>query len=237
MVILVASRDAWAIRPFITDDARVVGKGLVQLESWWRRDKDTMQVWALPAFGPTDWLELSAGGVVGAAHFQSSPAFAASLPLFQGKLLLRPATPNGVPGFAVATGFIPPLGAGAFKTAGVQYYGYLAATESLFDQERMLVHVNVGVAGQAFFAAEPRATMTWGVGSQVRLVAQLHAVVELFSGDPYAGSSGAAVQGGFRYIFSDTVQLDGTVGGEIVGDTPLPPWASSGIRIVSPKLF
>lgn len=54
-----------SVRPFITDDARVVGSRLAQLESWYRQDKETIQQWFLLAYGPTDWVELTFGGVIG----------------------------------------------------------------------------------------------------------------------------------------------------------------------------
>jgi len=59
------SHAAQRVRPFITDDARVVGNRLAQLESWYRQDKETIQQWFLLAYGPTEWLELTLGGVVG----------------------------------------------------------------------------------------------------------------------------------------------------------------------------
>jgi hypothetical protein len=37
------SHAAQRVRPFITDDARVVGNRLAQLESWYRQDKETIQ--------------------------------------------------------------------------------------------------------------------------------------------------------------------------------------------------
>jgi hypothetical protein len=232
------SRPAAAIRPFITDDARVVGRGHVQLESWWRRDSETMQVWAVPAVGPTDWLELSMGGVVGSSHRTGSPLFAVSAPLLQGKFLLKDATPNGIPGFAVAVGGIPPFGRGGFETDGLAYYGYLAVTESLFD-EGVLIHANVGAAG-AFLrenGKESRVQFTWGAGTQVRLVGDFHGVFEFFSGDPYAPTPGGAIQGGFRHIFNDHLQFDATCGAGVFGDTPLPFWMSSGVRLVTHELF
>ncbi|MFN3385220.1 MAG: hypothetical protein ACK42Y_01370 [Candidatus Thermochlorobacter sp.] len=38
------------VRPFITDDARVVGDRLAQLESWYRQDKESLQQWFLAAY-------------------------------------------------------------------------------------------------------------------------------------------------------------------------------------------
>jgi hypothetical protein len=43
---------ASAVRPFITDDARVVGFKLAQCESWLRLDMNAQQQWHMFAYGP-----------------------------------------------------------------------------------------------------------------------------------------------------------------------------------------
>jgi len=78
---------------------------------------------------------------------------------------------------------------------------------------------------------------TWGIGGQLRLLGDLHLVGEMFSGDPYVTGTGGAVQGGFRYLFTDNLQVDGTTGGGVFGDTVMPPWFSTGVRLVSNDLF
>jgi hypothetical protein len=52
---------ARAIRPFITDDARVVGARTLQLENWVVASGHAFEHWAVPAFGPTDYIELTVG--------------------------------------------------------------------------------------------------------------------------------------------------------------------------------
>jgi hypothetical protein len=47
------SFSTFAVRPFITDDARVVGWRLAQWESWARFDKHEGQWWHMAAYGPT----------------------------------------------------------------------------------------------------------------------------------------------------------------------------------------
>jgi hypothetical protein len=79
--------------------------------------------------------------------------------------------------------------------------------------------------------------VTWGLGTQIRAVGPLHGVAEIFSGDPYAESSGGAVQIGFRYILSDDIQFDATVGKGVWGDPPIALWGSAGVRLVTRKLW
>ena len=234
--VLFLASDAHAIRPFVTDDARVVGGKLVQLETWWRRDKDTFQHWGLFAIGPNDHIELTLGGVYGVSHIEQKPTWAFSMPVAQAKFLLKETRSNGWPGLALAGGILPPFGTGGFEAPGWSGFAYAALTESLFQQERLLVHANVGAFALGAKDYDPL-TLTWGVGAQLRTVAGFHLVGELFSGDPYVSNSGGATQLGFRYIFNDHIQLDATVGTGIFGVEKLPVWATSGIRIVSHKLW
>lgn len=236
MAVIALAPMASAIRPFITDDARVVGAKHLQLETWWRRDKDSLQHWALFAFGPNDHIELSLGGAYGFSNVSRKPGFAFSVPVAQAKFLQKDAEPNRFPGVALAAGVLPPVGTGGFEPPGWSGFGYVALTESLFDEERLLVHANIGATALVASGHAPF-SLNWGLGAQLRAVAGLHAVFEVFSGDPYASGGGGAIQGGFRYIFNDHIQLDATVGSGLFGAQKLPIWMTSGIRVVSHDLW
>lgn len=212
-----------AVRPFITDDARVVGDKLAQIESWVRVDNLTLQHWVLPAYGPTDWLELSLGGFHGSVDSQYSLVF----PLAQAKVLLRVAESNKPPGLAIAAGAIFNTGFGGFKLSEISPYSYVALTQNLLD-ERFLIHFNLGLVKTV-----DHFVTTWGLGSQIRLFGQFHNIAEVISGDPYAEKAkGGAAQIGFRQFVSNQVQFDGTYGVGIWGNPRLPSWFSLGIRWV-----
>ncbi len=236
--VLFVGSNAWAIRPFITDDARVVGKGHLQLESYWRRDRVSLQQWILPAIGPTDWLELTVGGVHGinGLGLRSDKRYALGGPVAQGKFLLREAIPNKPPGFALAAGALPPLGTGGYEAPGWSAFSYLAMTQAFIKEDDLLFHANVGVSAISAPGFAP-AKLTWGLGMQAETVYNFHLIGEIFSGDPYSAGAGAAYQVGFRIIFNDHLQLDGTYGAGFGGDTPLAPFFSSGVRIVSHPLW
>jgi hypothetical protein len=232
---------ARAIRPFVTDDARVVGGGLGQVESWLRADRLALQHWVLLALGPVEPLELTVGGVHGAGFRRRGTAYvgteyAGAGPLVQVKALILEGKPDRYPSVAASAGLIPALGSEGFAPGSLAGYGYAAVTQSFGKNDRVLLHGNVGFyvsSGARDTAISP----TWGVGAQVRAFAGLHPVGELFSGDPYAASAGGAFQVGFRYIFNDTVQMDSTVGRGIWGSPPLPLWGTAGIRVVTPRLW
>ena len=62
LALVLAAPPAAAVRPFITDDARVVGGRTLQLETWVRADREAFQHWVLVGFGPVGPVELTLGG-------------------------------------------------------------------------------------------------------------------------------------------------------------------------------
>ena len=88
------------VRPFITDDARVVGDRLAQLESWVRIDKHAWQHWNLVAYGPNKRVELTTGLVYGIDQPNETGGnhFSYALPLVQAKFLFNEYKPTACQG-------------------------------------------------------------------------------------------------------------------------------------------
>lgn len=238
LAVVMAPKTASEIRPFITDDAHVVGKGHVQLETYWRRDRLSLQHWMLPAVGPTDWLELTLGGVHGLGQLRAypdRPTYAVGGPLAR-KFLIHESIPSKPPGVALVVGGLTPAGTGGFQAPGWSGFSYLAVTQAFIKEDDFLIHANVGVSTVSAPGLDP-AKVTWGIGTQVETVFNFHLIGEVFSGDPYVQGAGGAYQAGFRIIFNEHLQLDGTWGGGLWGDSVTPVWFSSGIRFVSHELF
>jgi hypothetical protein len=220
------------VRPFITDDARVVGRKLAQIETWFRLDKESAQQWLMLAYGPTSKLEISIGGVAGAeTESDGERRFAYALPLVQAKFLFREYHSNQAPGVGMVIGSFLPNGRGSFKPQGYGTFGFLTLTQAFGEGERLLLHANTGLNYLHIDGAND-VLLTWGVGSQLRTLGGFHLVGELFSGDPYVPGTGTAYQAGFRHFFSDLLQIDMTFGKGIAGMNPLPFWVSGGVRIV-----
>ena len=60
---------AFAARPMMTDDARIVDPQSCQLESWTKVYERHNEFWALPACNPFGFFELTVGGSkIGRAH-------------------------------------------------------------------------------------------------------------------------------------------------------------------------
>ena len=228
---LFGASPAEAVRPFITDDARVVGRRQAQLESWIRGDRAALQHWSLISYGPIEPLELTIGTVHGVTY-DHGRNYSIAGPLMQVKYLLRKPSAGSWPGVAVSAGAFAPAGNGAFKPHGWDSFAYAAVTESLTEGDGVLIHGNAGFVNSSIGGRKA----TWGIGSQVRVRGGLHVVSEVFSGDPYAASSGLAFQAGFRHFVSDYIQIDATIGSGMTGQPRLPVWGTVGIRLVTAPL-
>ena len=225
------------VRPFITDDARVVGERLAQLETWVRFDKEAGQHWILGAYGPNKKLELTAGGVFGyQVDHDSKKTFSYALPLLQAKILFKEYKPNKAPGFGMVLGTFLPVGQGAFKPAGYGTFGYLTVSQCFGEGDKFLFHGNLG-GNYLHVDGSNNLISTWGLGTQIKAYKGMHLVGEIFSGDPYIPGTGTSWQAGYRYFFSDLVQIDMTVGNGIAGDVIMPFWYTAGIRIVTEKFL
>lgn len=225
---------AQAVRPFITDDARVVGFRLAQWESWLRIDQHSGQQWHMLAYGPNKRLELTAGAVFGydRPNFEQRADFSYAMPLLQGKYLFREYGPGDWPGLALVAGTFLPGGRGAFVPPGYGAFSFLIVSQCFGEKEDVLLHLNLG-QNYLFINQENVWQSTWGLGAQVRAYKGFHLVGEIFSGDPYIPGTGLAYQAGFRHFVSDYFQFDATIGKGLRGDVSLPFWGSVGVRLVT----
>ncbi len=230
---LLQAQTRWnAVRPFITDDARVVGGGLSQLESWTRFTSGSSELWLMGAMGPTPELELSVGGVTGIVSDAGQNSISFALPLIQAKYLFNSYGPGELPGIAAVLGTFLPFGSGELMAPSYGTFGFATISQCFGELEDLLLHLNLGINILFPSNAEVSWLSTWGVGMQLRTYSGFHLVGEIFSGDPYVPGSGVSWQGGFRHFFSDNLQIDGTIGKGISGENILPLWVSAGIRIV-----
>jgi len=71
-VLLLLSQQAFAARPFVTDDARLTTAGSCQVEAWTRVYQHSHELWALPACNPWGNFELTFGGSLAKVDSQNS---------------------------------------------------------------------------------------------------------------------------------------------------------------------
>lgn len=233
LLTLCTPHPAMAVRPFVTDDAAVVGANLLLLETSLRSDKTRLENLNLLAYGPTERLELTVGFIDGflSEAQDATGKFSLGGPLAQVKYLFKEPARNGLPGIAAVVGFNTPYGTNNFGNASWGEFAYLAVTESLGKNDRVMIHGNIGAAYGKPEDAWKTIT-TWGIGTQIRLIGGLHSVAEIFSGDPYSQMSGQAFQVGLRYFISRNVQVDATVGSGIGGNSAIDTWAGCGLRMI-----
>jgi hypothetical protein len=180
------------VRPFITDDSRVVGDRLAQLESWVRFDKEAGQHWILGAYGPNKKLELTLGGVYGyQVENESKKTMSYALPLLQAKFLFKEYQPNKAPGVGMVVGTFLPVGQGTFKPAGYGTFGFLTISQCLGEGEKFLFHGNFG-GNYLHVDGSNNLISTWGLGTQIKAYKGIHLVAEVFSGDPYIPGTGTS---------------------------------------------
>ena len=217
LALCIAPQDALAVRPFVTDDARISDVGQVELETWTevQRGHGDVTVGQHVMFGasPTEWLQVLAG--TGGGRTIRGGEWTWANPVIQPKLLVWRAYEDGFPGLAFSGGVTLPFGQGAYfdPAAG----GYLIAmTTTRLKNDWLLLHANLG----ATFAAPRQESITtkpyWGIGMDLGVFHHdLRIIAEAYSGDPFeALGPNFATQVGFRWIKSDHVNLDMTFGAQ-----------------------
>jgi len=235
---LLIAEPAMAVRPFVTDDARVAGRGTALLETSIRWDKTLLQNLNIATLGFTERLEATLGFTDGIPlEGEGEGHFGASGPVFQLKALLFEAQPNRTPGLAISAGATAPYGAAGLRVPSWTEFFYAAVTESLGEKERVLIHANLGFVSTRPEEERRKTITTWGIGAQIRLIGGLHSVSEIFYGDPYSGEEGGAFQVGFRHFISENIQVDATVGSGLWGSPRVETFVGFGFRIVFDHLW
>jgi hypothetical protein len=235
-----ATAPAHAVRPFVTDDARIVDEGQFTSELWLEHVRvggtGENSLHALAGVALTQWLELTA---VGSAGLDTTPWRELSNPVLQAKLLLRRSEADGATGIAVSTGYIPNAGSGSARVQGDGAYALMLLTKRLRD-DALLLHANLGMTGSRTAAAGDRLRPYWGFGAEFALGPdpRWRGVAEVFSGDPFDPQrSRVAAQLGLRWLKDDKFNFDLIAGWQPEVNPDLTRtgrnelWLQAGVRI------
>lgn len=213
---------AYAARPMITDDARIVDAKSCQVESWTRINRGSREYWALPGCNFTGNLELTLGG----ARTQDATGGETSDVVMQAKTLFNTLEPNGWSSGVVVGNVRHPRQHSGF--AG-DLYAYVPTSFS-FRDDFFVLHTNVGVLREK---STMQTRLTWGVGSETALSANTWLIAETFQqteGRPF-------FQAGVRHwIVPNRVQIDATYGNRF-GSSSQERWFSIGLRLLSPSFL
>lgn len=213
-----------AARPFIVDDARVVERGACQLESWFKNNPSSYELWTLPACNPFG-VELTAGagglfgnnGSLGHADYQ-----------FQGKALFRPLETNGW-GWGLAAGAIRHADINLRQHLWGNYFFYVPVSRSFAD-DRFVLLLNAGGIDNR---QERRRGLSYGAGAEIYVSPRFMLAVEAYGATGFDRFS----QVGFRFwVIPDRVQIDSTYGFQLNGPDRT-EWVTLGFRLISRPFF
>ena len=249
------SGSAHAVRPFVTDDARIADYGQLETESWMEVTHADKEFGDTPGFNtmigvtPLDWLEVITG--TGGAR-ASNGKWAVANPVIQTKVLFTQAEADGSPGYALTSGATfnvgqTTLAAGATTDEsmnpryklGDNYYAIGLMTQRLFE-DTVQLHANFGLRAEHQSGLGVLLRPYWGIGLDAEVLRKdIHAIAEAYAGDPlqynaplYAGQFGA------RWIYSDSVNIDLTFGAQPNMNTyrqttsSVEVWGQVGLRLL-----
>lgn len=221
LILAPATLSAFAARPFVTDDARIVDAGGCQIEAFVKKQRDfgEREAWFLPGCNPGGNLELTFGGL----NIQNDAEGRASALVAQGKTILKPLATDGY-GVAATLGAARQRPFAAEPASHWSPFLNLISSISL-QSGAVVIHVNAG-------ALDDRNTgvlrPTGGLGGEMLVAPRLSAIAETY------GQKGekASQQVGLRYwVVPDRVQVDGTLGSQRSGP-PSRNWMSLGLRLL-----
>jgi hypothetical protein len=243
--VLVPFNSAFAVRPFITDDARVTPSHTFLTETSLRLDQNRFQNLTLFALGFEDKLETTIGftdGFLIKDDEGTAYQLSAAGPLLQLKYIFHQQKgKDGFPALGVALGVNPPWGLGGknFPPPSWSEFCFLLISKSFSSHpEHLNLHLNLGMTNTHHSDKKMEQEVTWGVGLQYHLFKDtVYGVTEIVSGDPYGISSGAVYQVGLRIFISEKLQLDTTYGSGAWGN-PRPGWfVGFGLRFFTNPLW
>lgn len=216
---------AWAARPLITDDARIVDPKACQIESWVQSFKTKgTDAWALPGCNPFGFAEFTLGGAHG-----DNPEGEDRRTLWQIKTVIRPLQTNGW-AWGIAVGNLSIRPSDAIARSSQLYLNFPISAS--FRDDRFIVHLNVG--GKHSKGDTGSFDPTWGLGTEITLTERTVLIAETY------GEKGVNIQGqmGLRYwIIRDRIQVDATLGSDLEGQISRGRWVSIGLRLLSPPFL
>jgi hypothetical protein len=184
------------------------------------------------------WLEILAGSAIGPN--EAGGGLAIGNPVLLPKFLIWRTEEGGIPGLALGTGVTFPVGRGSLEEEASGAFATLITSSRLFE-DRLWLHLNLGATAGFFqeslrLEGSPASDVRpyWGVGfdaapfhDDVRLIG------EAFAGDPFEPTSPRiAYQYGVRWLASDPVNLDLTLGTQPAGGG-WEHWVQLGVRVVA----
>jgi len=209
--------DALAVRPFVTDDARIVYKGQLETESYTgltmtHRDKPTIEARFLQGAALTDRLEIIAGGF--GFTYQDNQARPLDMLIQPKYVLYRSFGP--IPSISVAAASLFPLSGNrqqwnSYAMAHASWFLFTPKGSTDPYDNGLAIHINLGTKSQ--YDAGPatyRSKLYWAAAFEViTFTREIRFLGEVFNGDPFTYEEKfPAFQTGFRWYKTPEVQMD-----------------------------
>ena len=214
----VRAPDASAVRPFVTDDARIVYKGQLVTESYGgvtmaQGEKPAIEARSLQGLGITDRFELTAGGF--GFTYQDHQARPLDM-LIQPKYVIHSSL-GVIPSLSVAAATLFPLSGNrqqwdGYAMAHLSWFLFTPDPDTDPYDNNLAIHFNLGAksrydAGPATFQSK----LYWAAGFEVitPMTREIRFLGEVFNGDPFSfDEKFPAYQTGFRWYRTPNMQLD-----------------------------
>ncbi|MBI5315872.1 MAG: hypothetical protein HZB34_07870 [Nitrospirae bacterium] len=217
-----------AVRPFVTDDARIVDKGQLETESFAgleliRGQKAALTLATLEAVSVTDWLQITAGGI--GLEYQDKRFTVLENLVFQPKILLHRSF-GLIPSVTIAPSLLIPTSGNrqlwnSFIMAHISWFLFTPEGSPDPYDNGLAIHVNIGTKSQynAGLGGQYTSKLYWAAGFEVITFSrELRFIAEAFNGDPFSFEDEfPAVQTGFRWYKTPDVQWDVVWRGSRVG--------------------
>jgi len=209
--------NALAVRPFVTDDARVVYKGQVVTETYGgttmvKGESPAYEARSLEGLGITDRFELTAGGL--GFTYQDNQARPLDM-LIQPKYVLHSSL-GAIPSISVAAASLFPLSGNrqhwdGYAMAHVSWFLFTPNADTDPYDNNLAIHLNLGAksrydAGPATYQSK----LYWAAGFEVitPVTHEVRFLGEVFNGDPFSFEEEfPAFQTGFRW-YKTMAQID-----------------------------
>lgn len=216
---------AHAVRPFVTDDARIVFEDQLEVESWAqlnleRGQKPGFGLSSLQGYAPTDRLEIIAGGF--GLEYQDKRITVENL-VFQPKYLIHRSLDSWIPSISVAAAVLAPLSGNrqlwnSYAMFHASWFLFTPKDSSDPYDNGLAIHINAGTKSQydAGLGARYTTKPFWAFGFEAAtpISRDLRLVGEIFNGDPFFFEEEfPAFQSGLRWYTSPNVQWDVVFGG------------------------
>ena len=223
LAIVLYGQEASAVRPFVTDDARVVYPGQLEVENFGgiamsRGREPGFEIRSLQGTSVSDRLEIIGGGF--GFQYENNKMTPQDL-LFQPKYVLYRSF-GLVPSVSAAVAVLAPLSGNRqlWNSYNMMHFSWFLFTpEDSTDpyDNGLAIHINVGTKGQYNAGLGGRWTneFYWAAGFEaITFSREIRVLGEVFNGDPFSFEEKfPAYQAGLRWYKTPNLQWDFVVRG------------------------